>query len=63
MNKKVFEERLEKKNCNMNLICVGKLLVYYCVMFKGMFIEVCVFRVFIIGIWIVIVYIGIFNII
>lgn len=50
MNDIVFKERFEKKNCNIFLICVGKLLVYYCVLFEGMIVEVCVFRIFIIGI-------------
>lgn len=50
MNDNVFKERFEKKNCNIFFLCVGKLLVYYCVIFEGMFIEVCFFMVFIIGI-------------
>lgn len=61
-NKKAFEERSEKKNCNMNSTCAGKSLVYHCVMSKGMLIEVCAPRALITGIWIAIVHTGIFNI-
>lgn len=50
MNDNVFKERFEKKNCSIFLICDGELLFYYCVLFKGMIVEVCVFSVFIIGI-------------
>lgn len=48
-NKKAFEERSEKKNCNMNSTCAGKSLVYHCVMSKGMLIEVCAPRALITG--------------
>lgn len=46
----IFKERLSKKNCESYLLCGGELLVYYCVLFDGMFVEVCVLRSFIIGI-------------
>lgn len=46
----MFEEKMFEKNCDRFEKCMGKKLKYYCVIFEGKFVEVCVLRFFIRGI-------------